>query len=184
MALGQLIGAIVLLAPSVARASQGFADVALLAREGRLLEAHALAGSLADPLVSAQARLHVAWAGGDLVGALGEGERALERFPGDLYLLEQCSALALALGASERALEHATALDAGVRDAELSDDERRDWVERGGAAKSAAVELTELHGRRARSLALARATVLVAGLFALLLLLAPWRFLRRASRAR
>jgi hypothetical protein len=181
VARGQLIGVLVALLAPEAMARQGFGDVAALASEGRLVEARALAGSIEDPLTAAQARVHVAWSGGDLVGALSEGERALAQHPGDLYLLEQCSQLAVALGASERAVAHAGALAASAADAELSDEERSDWKERALAVEDAARELETLHRRRARSLVLARGTVLVAALFAALLLLWPWRRLARAA---
>ena len=75
MARGQLIGVLVALLAPEAAARQGFGDVAALAREGRLVEARALAGAIEDPLTAAQARVHVAWSGGDLVGALSEGEQ-------------------------------------------------------------------------------------------------------------
>jgi hypothetical protein len=178
------IACFVLATPCGASASstaQGFSDALELARAGRVHDALATARSIPDPLAAAQAEVHVRWAGGDLVGALASGEVAIERFPSDLYLLEQCGQLAAALGASEKATAHSEALDAALRASTLSDEERKTWQARATALREEALAAETRMHERSRALTRAHWTVLGAGSFVLFALVLPWRLLARRA---
>ena len=149
----------VLIAALALAAQSGFEAVLELHAEGRSSEALALAERLSDPLASIQAELWVRHHAGDLPGALRAGTDGLATHPDDPWLLERAAALALDLGAPERARSLAERLERAAADPTLAEADRARYSKAAGAHGAAADRALALLARRDRALARARWTV-------------------------
>ena len=82
-----------------ADAQVGFDNVRTALDEQDYLGALELCDAIDDPLLALQSRFHVLHHGGDLHGALLVGRECLERYPSDIYMLDQVCYVAGTLGA-------------------------------------------------------------------------------------
>ena len=98
LSLAAALGLLLLLSAEGRAQGVGFPDVQAALRASDYTTALEMAGDIEDELLSAQARMHVLHHGGDLPGALRAGREALERFPEDLWLLDQTAFVAGTLG--------------------------------------------------------------------------------------
>ena len=97
----QLAAGLLLAGAASALPQETFAPVQELLAGHQLAAALERAEEFEDELLAEQSRVYVLHESGDLVGALAEGLRALERTPDDPFLLEECGGVAAALGQVE-----------------------------------------------------------------------------------
>jgi hypothetical protein len=110
-----------------APAEAGLARAVALAQDGRYAQALSAADAGDSELDRAQARLYVRHRAGDLSGALAAGLAGLRAAPGDLWLLERVTYIAISLRATALARSHVERLAQAISSADLPDADRGRW---------------------------------------------------------
>jgi len=162
----QLAAGLLLAGAASALPQETFAPVQELLAGHQLAAALERAEEFEDELLAEQSRVYVLHESGDLVGALAEGLRALERTPDDPFLLEECGGVAAALGQVEILRTLAPRLEALAS--------RPEGSEAGASALAELERLDTIDAASAR--ALRRARLVCA--FAALACIALWRAVR------
>ena len=128
-----------------------------LSRRGAIRASWTALEALADPLDRAQARVQVLADAGDLEGALAAAQAALPSFPGDAWLHERATALAVSLRRGRAAAEELARFERTLGSSSAMERER--WQAVHSVREREVAELLALELKAQRAGWLARATV-------------------------